>query len=198
MSACDSVCAIADVWPVATQPVPVTALVPVVVELASASTMLNVPLVVIEWSTASQTHESVAPRHVGESARPRDTPLLFQSDPDRMEFRTCPACQASVLEDDVEDCPFCGASMSGKPAAKPKPTATAPAKAGATAATRPNAGARPAGTKTAAWYNVAYIRAEAGDRAGAAEICRRLLEEGGMATVYTDATKALLASVEPK
>ncbi|TWT40137.1 hypothetical protein KOR42_49850 [Thalassoglobus neptunius] len=32
-----------------------------------------------------------------------------------MDFRTCPACQASVLEDDVEDCPFCGASMSGKP-----------------------------------------------------------------------------------
>ena len=33
-----------------------------------------------------------------------------------MEFRTCPACQASVLEDDAVDCPFCGASMTtGKP-----------------------------------------------------------------------------------
>lgn len=49
-----------------------------------------------------------------------------------MEFRTCPACQASVLEDDAVDCPFCGASMtSGKPAAtaKPKPAAAAPVKA---------------------------------------------------------------------
>lgn len=41
-----------------------------------------------------------------------------------MEFRNCPSCKASVLEDDVEDCPFCGASMSGKPSAKP---ATKPA-----------------------------------------------------------------------
>lgn len=52
-----------------------------------------------------------------------------------MEFRTCPACKASVLEDDVEDCPFCGASMSGKPSASPptkpavKPTARTPAPA---------------------------------------------------------------------
>lgn len=38
-----------------------------------------------------------------------------------MDFRTCPTCQASVLEDDVVDCPFCGAPMSGKPGAKPKP-----------------------------------------------------------------------------
>ncbi len=36
-----------------------------------------------------------------------------------MEFRSCPSCKASVLEDDAEDCPFCGASMSGKPSAKP-------------------------------------------------------------------------------
>ncbi|REJ79800.1 MAG: hypothetical protein DWQ29_14580, partial [Planctomycetota bacterium] len=42
-----------------------------------------------------------------------------------MDFRTCPACQASVLEDDVDDCPFCGASMTGKPSAKP--AAAAPA-----------------------------------------------------------------------
>lgn len=45
-----------------------------------------------------------------------------------MEFRNCPSCKASVLEDDVEDCPFCGASMSGKPSAKPAPK---PAPAGA-------------------------------------------------------------------
>ncbi len=55
-----------------------------------------------------------------------------------MDFRTCPACKSSVLEDDVEDCPFCGASMSGKQkppqpknaaAAKPvgKPTGASPA-----------------------------------------------------------------------
>ncbi|MCA9030734.1 MAG: hypothetical protein KDA66_08000 [Planctomycetaceae bacterium] len=49
-----------------------------------------------------------------------------------MEFRTCPTCQASVLEDDVEDCPFCGASMSGKPAKK-KPSQ--PAAGGAAAGT---------------------------------------------------------------
>ncbi|MFG0297466.1 MAG: hypothetical protein ACF8PG_16280 [Maioricimonas sp. JB045] len=40
-----------------------------------------------------------------------------------MSFRTCPACKASVLEDDAEVCPFCGASMSGKPT----PKAAAPA-----------------------------------------------------------------------
>lgn len=48
-----------------------------------------------------------------------------------MDFRTCPACKASVLEDDVADCPFCGASMSGKPSAK------APAKPAAKAAAAP-------------------------------------------------------------
>lgn len=41
-----------------------------------------------------------------------------------MDFRKCPACQASVLEDDVEDCPFCGASMSGKPKPKADPSKT--------------------------------------------------------------------------
>lgn len=41
-----------------------------------------------------------------------------------MDFRTCPACRASVLDDDAEDCPFCGASMSGRPSARP---AAAPA-----------------------------------------------------------------------
>lgn len=36
-----------------------------------------------------------------------------------MDLPTCPSCGQSVLEDDATDCPFCGASMSGKPAAKP-------------------------------------------------------------------------------
>ncbi|MFO1093241.1 MAG: hypothetical protein U0992_07990 [Planctomycetaceae bacterium] len=65
-----------------------------------------------------------------------------------MDFRTCPACKASVLEDDAEDCPFCGASMSGKPSAKPvaKP-APAAAKAPAASA-KPQASSAAAGGKT--------------------------------------------------
>ena len=55
-----------------------------------------------------------------------------------MDFRTCPSCQASVLEDDVEDCPFCGASMSGKP--KPKP---APKKEAAESSKKPKSAAAP-------------------------------------------------------
>ena len=46
-------------------------------------------------------------------------------------FPTCPACQQSVLDDDVENCPFCGANMkTGKgggkapaPRVAPKPAA---------------------------------------------------------------------------
>jgi hypothetical protein len=56
-----------------------------------------------------------------------------------MDFRTCSACKASILEDDVDDCPFCGASLSGKSA---KPKAPAPA-----AGTKP--AAKPTGTKPA-------------------------------------------------
>lgn len=42
-----------------------------------------------------------------------------------MDFQICPSCQQSVLEDDVEVCPFCGASMKGPPGktAKPAPAA---------------------------------------------------------------------------
>jgi len=66
-----------------------------------------------------------------------------------MDFRSCPACQASVLEEDVEECPFCGASMSGKPqsgskpsvAAKPKPAVPPSRPAG-----KPTASSSPAGT----------------------------------------------------
>lgn len=68
-----------------------------------------------------------------------------------MDFRTCPACNSSVLEDDAEDCPFCGASMSGK--AKPKKPAAAkpaaPAKGSPAKATSPKGGAA-AATKGAA------------------------------------------------
>ncbi|MCH7990540.1 MAG: hypothetical protein IID46_15470 [Planctomycetes bacterium] len=41
-----------------------------------------------------------------------------------MDLPTCPSCGQSVLDDDVEECPFCGASMSGKPSGtgtKPAP-----------------------------------------------------------------------------
>ncbi len=46
-----------------------------------------------------------------------------------MEFRKCPGCQASVLDDSAEECPFCGVSMSAKPSAapaKPAPPKTPP------------------------------------------------------------------------
>ncbi len=48
-----------------------------------------------------------------------------------MDLRMCPSCQQSVLDDDVQECPFCGAAMDGsspatkpvaKPAAKGKPS----------------------------------------------------------------------------
>jgi len=52
-----------------------------------------------------------------------------------MDFPVCPACGQSVLDDDAEDCPFCGSSMTAKPGARPtvpKPAASASAKPGAT------------------------------------------------------------------
>lgn len=66
-----------------------------------------------------------------------------------MEFRSCPSCKASVLEDDVEDCPFCGASMSGKPSAAPakptaKPAARPAPRPSATGTSRPAASGTPA------------------------------------------------------
>lgn len=66
-----------------------------------------------------------------------------------MEFRSCPSCKASVLEDDVEDCPFCGASMSGKPSAAPAKPAAKPA---ARPTPRPSAAgtSRPAAPSTPA------------------------------------------------
>ena len=62
-----------------------------------------------------------------------------------MEFRSCPSCKASVLEDDVEDCPFCGASMSGKPSAAPaKPAARPATRPSAAGTSRPAAPVKPA------------------------------------------------------
>lgn len=46
-----------------------------------------------------------------------------------MDFAVCPSCGQSVLDDDADDCPFCGASMKAKPGTKPSPKpAAAPAK----------------------------------------------------------------------
>ena len=44
-----------------------------------------------------------------------------------MDLPTCPACGQSVLDDDAEECPFCGASMSGKPSKKKTSPAAAAA-----------------------------------------------------------------------
>lgn len=58
-----------------------------------------------------------------------------------MDFPVCPSCGQSVIDDDAEDCPFCGSSMKAKPGSKPaakpaaaKPAAAAGAKSGTTAA----------------------------------------------------------------
>ncbi|MCA9090787.1 MAG: hypothetical protein KDA90_19370 [Planctomycetaceae bacterium] len=67
-----------------------------------------------------------------------------------MDFRTCPACQASVLEDDVEDCPFCGASMSGKPGGKPKPSASPAGGSTKSAAPKKKPAGKPSGKPTGA------------------------------------------------
>jgi hypothetical protein len=64
-----------------------------------------------------------------------------------MELPTCPACGQSVLDDDADECPFCGASMSGKPIA----TATKPVPAAAPAA-------RPQPMKSAASSPAAQAR----------------------------------------
>lgn len=77
-----------------------------------------------------------------------------------MEFRTCPACQASVLEDDAAECPFCGASMTtgkqvgqAQPKAAPKSTPAEPAAAGKPAAKPAGAAAKKPAAKGAAAKN---------------------------------------------
>jgi hypothetical protein len=45
-----------------------------------------------------------------------------------MDLPTCPACGQSILEDDVDECPFCGASMPKKVATKRKSSGKAVAK----------------------------------------------------------------------
>lgn len=71
-----------------------------------------------------------------------------------MDLPTCPACGQSVLDDDVEECPFCGASMSGKPAAGGAKAATkaAPARPATASASQsaPAAKSAPSSKGTAA------------------------------------------------
>lgn len=76
-----------------------------------------------------------------------------------MDFPVCPSCGQSVIDDDVDDCPFCGSSMKAKPGTKPSPKPAASAKAAPgkpaavekpaakPAAGKPGAPGRPAGTK---------------------------------------------------
>ena len=54
-----------------------------------------------------------------------------------MDLPSCPACGQSVLDEEAEDCPFCGASMSGKPGAKPAaPAATSGSSSGKSAGSK--------------------------------------------------------------
>jgi len=67
-----------------------------------------------------------------------------------MDFRSCPACKASVLEDDVDECPFCGASMSGKAQpGKPQPGKAQPTSAKKTGPAKPASPSRPAASTEA-------------------------------------------------
>ena len=57
-----------------------------------------------------------------------------------MDLPTCPTCGQSVLDDDAEECPFCGVSMSARPLAKPsEPANAAPKQSAAKKASQPKA-----------------------------------------------------------
>ncbi|HID23465.1 MAG TPA: hypothetical protein EYP14_13855, partial [Planctomycetaceae bacterium] len=60
-----------------------------------------------------------------------------------MDLPTCPSCGQSVLDDDVTDCPFCGAPMQGG-----KPGRVAPKGSAQPAAAQPSAAAPGAGRPT--------------------------------------------------
>ncbi|HUG93048.1 MAG TPA: hypothetical protein VML55_19565, partial [Planctomycetaceae bacterium] len=87
-----------------------------------------------------------------------------------MDLPTCPACGQSVLDEDVDECPFCGASMSGKPAA-------APAKAAAKTAA---ATARPAAATAAA--STAPARSAPAQKPAAAQTASRAKSTATAAT----------------
>ena len=67
-----------------------------------------------------------------------------------MDFPVCPSCGQSVIDDDVDDCPFCGSSMKAKPGAKPSPKPAAAKPAASKPAEKPAAGAKPPVGKPAA------------------------------------------------
>lgn len=64
-----------------------------------------------------------------------------------MDLPTCPACGQSVLDDDAQECPFCGSSMKGggpgKGAIQKMPVKAPPAKPAAAAPASAPAGERP-------------------------------------------------------
>ncbi|MCA9093338.1 MAG: hypothetical protein KDA68_07620 [Planctomycetaceae bacterium] len=62
-----------------------------------------------------------------------------------MALPTCPKCRQSVLDDDAENCPFCGASMSGKGPAK---SIASPQRSSASPSRSAPAGNPPAGKST--------------------------------------------------
>lgn len=68
-----------------------------------------------------------------------------------MDLPTCPACKQSVLDEDVAECPFCGASMKGGAAPPRAGTTTAPAKAAPARSAPPRgaAASKPESTRTA-------------------------------------------------
>ncbi|MFO1045143.1 MAG: hypothetical protein U0941_25490 [Planctomycetaceae bacterium] len=66
-----------------------------------------------------------------------------------MDFPVCPSCGQSVIDDDVDDCPFCGSSMKAKPGAKPSPKPAAAKPAASKPAEKPAAGAKPPAGKPA-------------------------------------------------
>ncbi len=85
-----------------------------------------------------------------------------------MDFPVCPACGQSVIDDDVEDCPFCGSSMKSKPGAKPaapKPVAGTSGKPGAVA-TKPGAAPLKPGSPAS---KLAPGKATAGAKSGGAK-----------------------------
>ncbi|MCA9118370.1 MAG: hypothetical protein KDA79_25070, partial [Planctomycetaceae bacterium] len=65
-----------------------------------------------------------------------------------MDLPSCPACGQSVLDDDTDECPFCGASMSGKPSAGGAAVSKAPSRPAAAAA--PEKKGKPAATASRA------------------------------------------------
>lgn len=95
-----------------------------------------------------------------------------------MEFPVCPSCGQSVIDDDAEECPFCGASMSGKPSGKPAPKPVPKA-----AAPKAASGAAPAAKGAAA--------------AGAAKRARPSADEPVISADDTALKRAVPASRKP-